>query len=82
MLGTFAWYHISHLHKQSAEAHDTHLSDLVLRRLGKDSVQQRDSINQHLGAADFHTVTNVIGMLDKEENTGAQELLSGNSKDE
>jgi hypothetical protein len=59
-----------------------YLGHLVLGRLVEDGVQQRDPLNQHLRAADFNAVTDVIRVLHKKENAGTEELLGGDGKDE
>lgn len=60
----------------------TYLDNLVGVDTGKDSVEKRDSLHKHAGRGNLHSVTDIEGVLDEQEDAGTQELLAGSSEDE
>lgn len=60
----------------------TYLYSLHLIGTRKDGIEEGNSVNEHLHSINDNTIANVIWMLDEKENTGTQELLCGDGKDE
>lgn len=67
LMGPIIWAYLSNLHLVDTVEH---------------GVQERDALDNKLLVVDVDAVTNIIGMLDEEENARTEELLSGGSEDE
>jgi hypothetical protein len=54
----------------------------VILYLSEHSEEQRDSFYNKLVVTDIDTITDVVRVLDKEEDAGSKNLLAGNREDE
>lgn len=60
----------------------TDLYDLHPVDAGENSVEKRNSVDNHFGRVNLNAIADIIGMLDKQEDARAKEFLSGDGEDE
>lgn len=48
----------------------------------EDRIEQRDLLNYQVDLVDVYSVTDIVGMLDKQKDTRTEKLLGGSCKDE